>query len=91
MIHRKAFEDDLSYVFDEYGYGTTIWSPLAGGLLSGKYIKELNDKTRFDSLGAHVKDMLHFDEYFGPKNIEKTKVMFKELEETAKELGGSLP
>jgi aryl-alcohol dehydrogenase-like predicted oxidoreductase len=23
--------------FSEYGYGSTIWSPLASGVLSGKY------------------------------------------------------
>jgi aryl-alcohol dehydrogenase-like predicted oxidoreductase len=24
-------------VFEDYRYGTTIWSPLAGGILTGKY------------------------------------------------------
>ena len=37
LIMRKEFEVDLVPLFDKLGYGTTIWSPLASGLLSGKY------------------------------------------------------
>lgn len=40
LIMRKNFEVDLAPIFEKTGYGTTIWSPLAGGLLTGKY----NDK-----------------------------------------------
>jgi len=34
---------------------------------------------------------VHFDELLGPEKIEGTKLMFKGLEEIAKELGGTLP
>lgn len=37
MLHRKRFEVDYQPIFDVHGYGTTIWSPLASGLLTGKY------------------------------------------------------
>ncbi len=30
-------EAEYSRLFDVYGYGTTVWSPLAGGVLTGKY------------------------------------------------------
>jgi len=36
-ITRTNVEKDLYTVFDKFKYGTTTWSPLAGGLLSGKY------------------------------------------------------
>jgi aryl-alcohol dehydrogenase-like predicted oxidoreductase len=36
-LHRKVFEVDYQPIFAQYGYGTTIWSPLASGLLTGKY------------------------------------------------------
>jgi len=39
---------------------------------------------------AFVEMAYHFSEWFGPEKIEKTKVIFKELEEIAKSLGGSL-
>lgn len=30
-------EVEYGPLFDKYGYGTTIWSPIAGGMLTGKY------------------------------------------------------
>jgi len=37
MLHRTRFEKEYSGLYKDYGYGTTIWSPLASGLLTGKY------------------------------------------------------
>jgi len=37
MLWRDKFEKEYRYIFNEYKYGTTIWSPLAGGILTGKY------------------------------------------------------
>ena len=38
MMHRQRFESEYFPVFQQpYKLGTTIWSPLASGLLSGKY------------------------------------------------------
>eukprot|EP00347_Sterkiella_histriomuscorum_P013781 403363388 len=37
MIVRDNFEKGFRRIFSEYKYGTTVWSPLAGGILSGKY------------------------------------------------------
>jgi len=37
MIHRDRFEVEYAPLYDEIGLGTTIWSPLASGLLTGKY------------------------------------------------------
>lgn len=38
MLHRTRFEVEYAPLYQPpIGYGTTIWSPLASGLLSGKY------------------------------------------------------
>lgn len=37
MFVREKFEKEFDILYSELGYGTTIWSPLASGLLSGKY------------------------------------------------------
>ena len=37
MFHRGRFEVEYERLFREYGYGSTTWSPLASGLLTGKY------------------------------------------------------
>jgi aryl-alcohol dehydrogenase-like predicted oxidoreductase len=35
----RRLEGDYVRFYKEYGYGTTTWSPLASGMLSGKYNK----------------------------------------------------
>ena len=37
LFQRTRVEEEYAELFDEFGYGTTIWSPLASGLLTGKY------------------------------------------------------
>jgi len=37
MFHRTRFENEYQRCYREFGMGTTIWSPLASGLLTGKY------------------------------------------------------
>eukprot|EP01089_Gocevia_fonbrunei_P001944 TRINITY_DN1188_c0_g1_i2.p1 TRINITY_DN1188_c0_g1~~TRINITY_DN1188_c0_g1_i2.p1 ORF type:complete len:361 (-),score=89.44 TRINITY_DN1188_c0_g1_i2:99-1181(-) len=40
LLHRTRFEKEYSRLYSELGLGTTIWSPLASGLLSGKYTSQ---------------------------------------------------
>jgi voltage-dependent potassium channel beta subunit len=37
LLHRERVEVEYAPLYAAYGMGTTIWSPLASGLLSGKY------------------------------------------------------
>ena len=37
LLHRERVEQEYAPLYAEYGMGTTIWSPLASGLLTGKY------------------------------------------------------
>lgn len=37
MLERDKVEGDYALLYDQYGLGTTIWSPLASGVLTGKY------------------------------------------------------
>ena len=37
MFHRSKLEKEYLGLFDSEGMGTTIWSPLASGILTGKY------------------------------------------------------
>jgi voltage-dependent potassium channel beta subunit len=46
LLTRKRFEEEYSVLYARYGMGTTIWSPLASGLLTGKYIGVSKDETR---------------------------------------------
>jgi voltage-dependent potassium channel beta subunit len=46
MFHREKVETEFAHLYDEIGLGTTIWSPLASGLLTGKYNQSMPDGTR---------------------------------------------
>lgn len=46
MIARDKVEVDFARLFDHYGYGTTVWSPLAGGFLTGKYNDGIPEDSR---------------------------------------------
>lgn len=37
LFERNKLENEFLHLFKEHGLGTTIWSPLASGILSGKY------------------------------------------------------
>jgi voltage-dependent potassium channel beta subunit len=37
LFHRHRFEEEYAPLYKELGYGSTTWSPLYGGLLTGKY------------------------------------------------------
>jgi voltage-dependent potassium channel beta subunit len=48
LLNRKKVEEEFSRLYTDIGLGTTTWSPLASGLLTGKY----NDGIPADSRGA---------------------------------------
>lgn len=37
LLHRERVEHEYAGLYEEFGMGTTTWSPLASGLLTGKY------------------------------------------------------
>ena len=47
MFEREKLDKELLDVFRNVGLGTTIWSPLASGLLSGKYNDGIPKGSRF--------------------------------------------
>ena len=51
MLNRARFEHDYAPLFERFGMGTTIWSPLASGLLTGKYNDGIPADCRFSVTG----------------------------------------
>jgi len=78
MFHRDRLEMEYLPLYREIGLGTTIWSPLASGLLSGKYNKGTPPGSRATLAGY---EWLR-ESVMTPKNIEKVK----QLEPIAKNL-----
>ena len=83
MFHRYRFELEYKRVFEELGYGSTIWSPLASGVLSGKYNSGFPSDTR---LGIEGLEWLK-ERVLTEDNISKTKALLT----IAGDLGVSLP
>ncbi|MGY6560687.1 MAG: potassium channel beta subunit family protein [Luteibaculaceae bacterium] len=83
MFHRAKVEVEFSQIYKTVGLGTTIWSPLASGLLSGKYNNGFPGDTR---LNMKEVDWLK-EKTLTEERIEKTK----KLADLAKEVGVSLP
>jgi voltage-dependent potassium channel beta subunit len=46
MFHRKRVEVEYARLYDDLGLGLTTWSPLASGLLTGKYAKGVPPDSR---------------------------------------------
>ena len=46
LFHRERVEKEYAPLYAEHGLGTTIWSPLASGVLSGKYNEGIPDGSR---------------------------------------------
>ncbi|KAK0566389.1 hypothetical protein OC861_003255 [Tilletia horrida] len=49
MFHRERPEKEYAPLYEKFGYGTTIWSPLAMGLLTGKYNDGIPEGSRLHS------------------------------------------
>ncbi len=46
LLERYRVETDYARLYEELGYGLTTWSPLASGLLSGKYLDGVPEGSR---------------------------------------------
>ncbi|MCX8485806.1 MAG: aldo/keto reductase [Crocinitomicaceae bacterium] len=83
MFTRQKVEVEFSQVYKTVGLGTTIWSPLASGSLSGKYNKDFPIDTR---LGMEGMDWLK------EKNLTAERIdVVKKLSALAADLDMSLP
>jgi voltage-dependent potassium channel beta subunit len=82
MFERFKMEQDYAPVFQNVGLGTTIWSPLAAGFLTGKYLDGIPEDSR---LGIQGFDWLK-DRWIQDEKIKK----LKKLVELAKKLDVSM-
>jgi voltage-dependent potassium channel beta subunit len=82
LFERNKMEQEFKMIFSTVGMGTTIWSPLASGLLTGKYNQGIPENSRFALEGFDwLKDKLM---------VEDKLNKVRQLEVVAKELNTSL-
>jgi len=87
MFHREKVESEFQPLYDDIGLGTTIWSPLASGLLTGKYNDGIPDDSRL-SMDQYewLKESL-LDSEEGKERLKKVGKLAK----VADDVGISMP
>jgi voltage-dependent potassium channel beta subunit len=82
LFHRKRVEEEYARLYEDLGLGLTTWSPLASGLLTGKYRQGVPEGSRgaMESM-AFLRDSL--------TDARKNEAV-TQLEPIAAELGGTL-
>jgi aryl-alcohol dehydrogenase-like predicted oxidoreductase len=82
LFHRRRVEQEYARLYEDIGLGLTTWSPLASGLLTGKY----KSGVPADSRGA-----IPSLSFLLPNLTDETKNRaVAELTQIARELGGSM-
>ena len=84
LFGRFRFEKEYARLYSEYGLGTTIWSPLASGLLTGKHKGGPQEGTR-----ATLKDYDWLKDQIAREAKDKADKV-EQLGKVAKEVGLSL-
>ncbi len=85
LLHRDKVEAEFSPLYENYGLGTTIWSPLASGILTGKYNEGIPSDSRLNLPDYEwLRDLWSGEE--GKQKLEKVR----KLTQLSKELGISL-
>jgi len=84
MFVRERFEAEYAPLYKLYNYGTTIWSPLYQGILTGKYNDGIPADSRYATVSKGQASM--FDQPETKAQIEKVK----QLTKVAEKLGGSV-
>lgn len=83
MLERKKMEDDYLHLFKHQGMATTIWSPLASGVLSGKYLFDNPTDTRLSIEGL---------EWLKERNLTEERInKVKLIKKIADDINVSLP
>ncbi|KAH6633924.1 NADP-dependent oxidoreductase domain-containing protein [Chaetomium sp. MPI-SDFR-AT-0129] len=86
-FHRERFEVEYAPLFRQHGLGTTIWSPLASGLLTGKYNEGIPEDSRFATNKAFFENTVkELQSDAGKAKIEKVRKLTK----VAERLGASV-
>jgi voltage-dependent potassium channel beta subunit len=82
LLHRERVEKEYARLYEDIGLGTTIWSPLASGLLTGKYLDGVPEGSRATLQGYDwLRDRL---------TDADANAIVKQLKEVADELGCTL-
>ncbi len=85
MLTTRKVEKEYARLYDDIGLGLTTWSPLASGLLSGKYIDGIPEDSRAALEGYEwIRDIVSNDE--ANEKVKKLRDLAEELDATPAQL-----
>lgn len=79
LLNRTNVQQELLPLYDKYGLGLTVWSPLASGILSGKYSRSIPTDSR-----------LYHETWLRPHDMQQQIAKVRDLLPIAEELGCSM-
>ncbi len=83
MFHRHKVEVEFRQLYRSVGLGTTVWSPLASGVLTGKYLEDFPDDTRLGMEGL---------EWLKERSLTEERLKkVRALQQVALDMGTTLP
>ena len=86
LLNRERVENEYARLYESIGLGTTIFSPLAAGILTGKYLNGIPDDSRLSIENmAFLRD--RWDRYFE----NGIAIVLETLESIARKIGANLP
>lgn len=85
MFVREKVEKEFKPLYEKYGLGLTTWSPLASGVLTGKYNEGIPEDSRLAKFKG-LKDEFEKGGLLSQENIEKVKKLTK----IANDLGATM-
>lgn len=82
MLVRDRVETEYAPIYEKYGMGLTVWSPLASGLLTGKYNDGIPEGSRLDRI-PWLRKRMEETGMLEEKNLSK----LRKLDGIAKDIG----
>jgi len=85
MFHRQTIEVEYARLYEAIGLGTTIWSPLASGMLTGKYNDGVPEDSRMNLKGYEwLRKMFEGEEW------QQRLTIVRQLTQVADDLGTTM-
>lgn len=86
MLRRERVENEYARLYESIGLGTTTFSPLAAGILTGKYLNGIPDDSRLS-----IENMAFLRERWDRYSENGIVPVLETLESIAQKIGANLP
>ena len=90
LLVRDKMEVELRRLFEAKLIGSCVFSPLCGGILTGKYIEGIPDDSRISKAPERLKNIFYDSVYFDPSIFPARSAALKKMKEMAEKKNASL-